>query len=426
MGIDVGAIVSYRQTSMRRKRHPKDKRKIDGPLGRLNAGEEWAMSMDTDNLTDSALANDATRLSHLFGGSGDLLPLWIAEPYVDLAPQIRASIEARAHVGWYGYETRPESLIEAFWEWMSARHGWHGSDLRTSVSPSVGTSIGVLIEQLTEPGDGVILQPPVFTDFKPLVVSAGRSVVRNSLKLTATGYCMDFDDLRAQAADPANSLLILCNPHNPVGRLWSESDLKVVAKICADHDVFVIADEIHADLVLPPHSFTPFGSIAAESRVSWAATHGPIKTFGLAGICDTLLITDDDRVSEQFRATSSRLHLNRNNVIAMAAFETAYRTGTAWLDEFLELVAGNVELLDTTLPDGIEVIRPEATYLAWLDFRQLSLPVPELARWIAAAGLALSPGHWFGRDGAGFARMTIAAPHSHIAEAVSRLTRALR
>ncbi len=384
------------------------------------------MSLIPDRLTDGALATDAARLSNLFGADGGLLPLWIAEPYVELSPEITASIEERARAGWYGYEARPDSLIDAFWEWMAARHGWHGSDLRTSVSPSVGTSIGVLLEQLTKPGDGVILQPPVFTDFKPLIVSAGRTVVRNSLTLTAAGYGMDFEDLEAKAADPANSVMILCNPHNPVGRLWSESELKTVAEICAANEVFIIADEIHADLTLRPHRFTPFASIARGSQVSWAATHGPIKTFGLAGICDTLLITDDDRLTQGFRATSSRLHLTRNNVFALAAFETAYRTGAAWLDGFLELVAGNVELLDSELPDGIEIVRPEATYLAWLDFRQLSLGVPELARWIASAGLALSPGHWFGRDGAGFARMTIAAPRSHIEEAINRLTSALR
>ena len=375
-------------------------------------------------LPDDALANSQTRLSKLFGASSGLLSLWIAEPYVDLAPEVKTAIEERSRVGWYGYETRPESLIESFWEWMSDRHGWLGSDLRTSVSPSVGTSIGVLLEQFTQPGDGVILQPPVFTDFKPLVVSAGRSVVRNPLVITATGYRMDVADLEAKAADPATRLLILCNPHNPVGRLWAESELKAVAEICAANNVFVIADEIHADLTLTPHSFTPFGSVAARSGVVWAATHGPIKTFGLAGVCDTLLVTDDNLVDERFRAASSRLHLTRNNVFAMAAFETAYRTGAAWLDGLLELVAGNIELLDDTLPSAIELVQPEATYLAWLDFRQLSLGVPELAGWLASAGVALSPGHWFGREGAGFARMTIAAPRSHIEEAISRLTAA--
>ena len=379
----------------------------------------------TAHIASNALASDATRLGNLFGQGDGLLPLWIAEPYVALAPQITASLEARADVGWYGYEARPEGLADTFWAWMAARHDWEGSHLHTSVSPSVGTSIGVLIEQHTESGNGVILQPPVFTDFKPLVVAAGRSVVRNALELTDGDYVIDFDDLETKAADPTTRLMILCNPHNPVGRLWSESDLARVARICAANDVFVIADEIHADLALAAHSFTPFATAAADTGVSWAATHGPIKTFGLAGVCDTLLVTDNEDVAKAFRKMSSRLHLTRNNVFAMTAFETAYRTGGKWLDGLLELVAGNVALLADGLPDGIGIVQPEATYLAWLDFRKVELGVPELARWLAGAGLALSPGHWFGREGAGFARMTIATPRPQIEEAIARLTKAL-
>ena len=371
-------------------------------------------------------AVDPAILARHFGSGDGLLPLWIAEPYVELAPEVTGVLEARASSGWYGYETRPRNVFDAFWEWMMARHGWDGSALRTSVSPSVGTSIGVLIELLTEPGDGVILQPPVFTDFKPLIVSAERTVVRNPLVFANNGYRMDLDDLAAQAADPANRMLILCNPHNPVGRVWTPDELAEVAAICAQHDVFVIADEIHGDLALPPFRFTPFGSSASGSGVSWAATHGPIKTFGLAGVCDTLLVTDDEHLTERFRLRSSQLHLTRNNVFGIAAFDAAYGGAGAWLDDLLDLIAGNTALLDDGLPDGIELIAPEGTYLAWLDFRRLGMDVPELAEWLASsARLALSPGHWFGREGAGFARMTVAALPEQIQEAIDRLTRAV-
>jgi len=377
-------------------------------------------------VTDNSLAADPAALARHFGDGDRLLPLWIAEPYVDLAPGVTAVLEARASNGWYGYETRPRTGIDAFWAWMTARHGWDGSGLLTSVSPSVGTSIGALIDLMTEPGDGVILQPPVFTDFKPLISAADRNVVRSALVITDNGYSMDLDYLAAVAADPANRLMILCNPHNPVGRVWTHDELTAVASICARHDVFVIADEIHADLTLPPAGFTPFASCAAESGVSWAATHGPIKTFGLAGVCDTLLVTGDEHLTERFRSMSSRLHLTRNNVFGMAAFEAAYGTAAPWLDGLLELVATNAALLRDGLPDPIDLIEPEGTYLAWLDLRPLGLDVPELADWLASsARLALSPGHWFGREGAGFARMTIAAPTEWIEEAVDRLTLAV-
>jgi cystathionine beta-lyase len=317
-------------------------------------------------------------------------------------------------------------VIDSFWEWMAARHGWDGSDLKTSVSPSVGTSIGVLIEALTEPGDGVLIQPPVFTDFKPLITSANRTAVRNPLMLTDDGYRIDLDDLEAKAAEPATRMMILCNPHNPVGRVWTRSELADVAAICARHSVFVIADEIHADLALLPFRFTPFASVAVNSGVSWAATHGPIKTFGLAGVCDTLLVTKDEAVSKLFRTRSSQLHLTRNNVFGMVAFEAGYRTGAEWLDQLLDLVAANVALLRDELPPGIKLVEPEGTYLAWLDFHELNMDVPELARWLGrSAHLALSPGHWFGRQGAGFARMTIATPTAQIEDAIVRLADAV-
>ena len=238
---------------------------------------------------------------------------------------------------------------------------------------------------------------------------------------------MDLDGLASQAANPTTQALILCNPHNPVGRVWRATELAEVAAICAHHDVFVIADEIHADITLRPHTFTPFATVAAGSKVSWAALHGPIKTFGVAGVCDSLVVTDDDRAAGLFENRNSQLHLTRNNVFGLVAFEAAYRTGAEWLDGLLELVAANRAVLRSRLPDGIELVDQEGTYLAWLDCRQLGMDVPQLAGWLAAeARLGLSPGHWFGREGAGFARMTIAAPAAQIEIAVTRLTDAVR
>ncbi len=379
------------------------------------------MTFET-NIPDHASAVD--RLDALFAGDS-LLPLWIAEPYVALAPPVRRALEHRAASGWYGYEARPAAITQAFWDWMEGRHQWDGAQLFSSISPSVGTSIGVLLEHYSDPGDGVILQPPVFTDFKPLIRAANRSAIRSSLLLEESAYKMDLNDLEAKTADPAAKVLILCNPHNPVGRQWTRSELELVASICAENDVLVIADEIHADLVLGPHPFIPFATVAAGTGVRWSAIHGPLKTFGLAGVCDTLLITDDDEITERFRTQSSRLHLTRNNVFGLAAFEAAYRDGAEWLDDFLEQIRANVALLENGLPEPLRVIRPEATYLAWLDLRGLRLDVPALARWLSQSGLALSPGHWFGREGAGFARMTIAAPATTIEEAITRLSMAI-
>ena len=363
---------------------------------------------------------------HFGTTASHVLPLWIAEPYVPLSPHVIDAVKSRATDGWFGYEVRPDEALESFWRWTERRHGWNGENLHCLVSPSVGTSLGALIEILSQPGESVILQPPVFTDFKPLIRRAGREPMTNPLRLTDGRYTMDLEDLAAKAANPTTTVMILCNPHNPVGRSWTPDELRQVATICGEHGVAVIADEIHADLALPPNRFAPFAVAASGSGVRWAATHGAIKTFGLAGLADTFLVTADEEIANRFKELSSRLHLTRNNVIALAAMEAAYKEGDSWLDDLLSLISGNIQSLRNGLPDEVGLVTPESTYLAWLDFRNLEIPVPELATWLAKeAGIALSPGHWFGREGAGFARMTIAVPEATIEEACSRIRQAV-
>ena len=371
-------------------------------------------------------ADDRASFERLFGTNDDLLPLWIAEPYLPLAPSIVHALEARASAGWYGYEIRSEGVNRSFTSWMKHRHGWDLGGTEFLVSPSLGTSIGVALELLTDPGDGVILQPPVFTDFKPLVTRSHRKVVRNSLVLDGAEYRMDLEGLDDVASRPDVKAMILCNPHNPVGRVWTPEELKAVAEICSDNDVFVISDEIHADIMLKDSRFTPFAAAAHGTDVRWIALHGAIKTFGLAGVADTLIVTEDEEFAAGFKSTSSRLHLTRNNVFALTAIETAYEHGESWLNTMLEQVARNVETLANDLPDPVRIIQPQGTYLAWIDFRGLEMDVPELSQWLGQqARLALSPGHWFGREGAGFARMSIAVESPVIDEAIQRISAAI-
>jgi cystathionine beta-lyase len=377
----------------------------------------------TREKTGRVLADDQSSLERLFGSSDDLLPLWIAEPYLPLAPPVLRALEVRSQAGWYGYEIRPQSTIDLFRSWMQRRHGWELGDAHVLTSPSIGTSIGAALEIVTKAEGAVILQPPVFTDFKPLVAHSHAKVSRNSLLFEAGHYSMDLDGLEAAAAEPGTEAMILCNPHNPVGRVWRLDELASVADICASHNVFVISDEIHADITLGESEFVPFAVAAQGTGVRWAALHGPIKTFGLAGVADTLIVTDDDDFAGAFKAMSSRLHLTRNSVFSLAASAAAYAEGDDWLDSMLAQVSENVSALANGLPDSIDLVAPEGTYLAWLDFRGLGMDVPTLGRWLPEkARLALSPGHWFGKEGAGFARMSIAVEPLVISEAINRLT----
>jgi len=197
-------------------------------------------SLTHPKFPSGAQANDPASLERLFGTSDGLLPLWIAEPYLPLAPPLVEALGTRAALGWYGYEVRPDAGSRSFRSWMDQRHGWQLGDAQTLVSPSLGTSIGATLELITKPSDVVILQPPVFTDFKPLVTRSHRKVGRNSLQFDDSRYAMDLEGLEAIASNDQTTAMILCNPHNPVGRVWESAELTAVAEICAAHDVFVI------------------------------------------------------------------------------------------------------------------------------------------------------------------------------------------
>jgi len=365
-------------------------------------------------------------LKAFFAKADNPIPLWVAEPTVELAQPIDDAIRSRADSGWYGYESRIPEYDRVFKQWMSERHGWDLSELKILQSPSIGTSIASLLDIFTADGDGVILQTPVFTDFKPLVSRSERAVIKNSLILKDGRYEMDFSGLEEAASDPKVKALILCNPHNPVGRVWTKAELANVAQICERHNVLVISDEIHCDLMLNGATFSPFADAASGTSVRWAALHGPIKTFGVAGICDTLLITDDEEIADCFGKRCDAMSLNRNNIFGLAAFHAGYSEGGEWLDEFIHKIEQNVDYIRENLPDGIELIEPESTYLAWLDFSGLGMDVPELTSWLSSeVNIAVSPGHWFGREGAGFARMTIAVEREVLVDAIERMRNAV-
>ena len=387
---------------------------------------------DFDELVDrrqvAALKVNAASMKRIFG-EADLFPSWVADMDFKAAPSVIAGLEARAAHGVFGYEYRPESLAEAIVGWNRERHGWHIASEHLLACPSVLNAIAVLVNLFSNESDGVIVQPPVFFDFKLIINNNGRRLVKNPLKLEDGRYQMDFADLELRASDPANKLLILCNPHNPVGRVWSRDELERVGDICRRHDVLVIADEIHADIVFRGHRYTPFASLSEALADTSFTCLSPAKSFNIAGTCNACLVIANDARRTACAAFYNRFEINKNNAFANVAMEQAYRHGAPWLDGVLDYLEENVALVRDYFSrhvPAVRLIEPEGTFLLWLDLRGLGLDVEALQHLLVHdARLGLNMGHWFGREGAGFARLNIACPRASLEQALGQLATAV-
>jgi len=363
-------------------------------------------------------------------GNESAIPMSVADMDLKAPPTLIKNLRKRTTHGIYGYELKPESYFTALESWYQRRHGWELDRRHIEPCPSILNAVSILINQHSDEGDGVILQPPVFFEFRMVVRSNARKVTKNPLKLVAGRYQMDFADLEAKTADPHNKILILCNPHNPIGRVWTAAELEQVAAICKRHDVFVIADEIHGDFAFPPHRYTPYLTLSESAAQNAAACLSPAKTFNIAGMVDAMAVIPNETHRQRFHDFAHRYQINKVNVFASVATETAYRDGAAWLDALLVYLQGNVALIREFLPANaarVSLIDPEGTFLVWLDFRELGLDAKALEQFLAQeAQIALAPGYWFGREGAGFARMTIGCPRASVRRALDNLAVAVK
>jgi cysteine-S-conjugate beta-lyase len=360
--------------------------------------------------------------------SEDVLPLWIADMDFAAPSIVMEKLQARVQQGVYGYEYRPESFYQAVVHWYKTRHQWKIDPQYIEPSPSVLSAISILINQHTHEGDGIIVQPPVFFEFRQIIRKNNREVIKNPLKLVDGRYEIDFDDLEEKTVVPSNKLLILCNPHNPVGRVWTKEELQKINEVCQQNNVLVISDEIHSDIVYKPHRYTPYASLPEVSAEAAFTCISPAKTFNIPGIVDAMIIIPHEPHRQRYDQFADKFQINRNNVFALTAMETAYQYGEDWLTLLLGYLQENISVIRDYLSQHIPQVRlidPQGTFLVWLDFRGLGMEAKELDQFLAQnARLAISPGYWFGREGAGFARMNIAVPRSVLLEALSRLAQA--
>ena len=362
-------------------------------------------------------------------GTQDVLPMWVADMDIETAPCVVEAVQKRAEHPIFGYEEMPESAFEAQMAWMKRRHGLALERDWLFFSPSVVASINVAIQAFTEPGEKVIVQPPVYFPFFKSVENNGRRVLSNPLKrLEAGDYTFDFDDLRSKI-DKETKLLLLCSPHNPVGRVWREEELRTLAEICLEHDITVFADEIHSDLVYAPHRHTPFASLGDAIRDMTVTAIGPGKTFNVAGLAVSTVAIADERRRERFRNVYESIHFAQGTIFGHVGFEAAYREGEPWLEALLAHLGDNLDALEALVSrhdDKLRLRRPEGTYLAWLDCSPMALGGRALRKFfIEEAKLGLSPGVGFSKEGQGYMRMNIAVPGPVMEEALRRLEKAL-
>ena len=358
----------------------------------------------------------------------DLFPGGVADMDFRAPPSVRDAMAQRLSHGVFGYETVPDGLLPALTGWMKDRHGWNIVPDHILRAPNVLNSLSMAANLFTNPGDGIIVQPPVFFDFADIIAENGRCLVESPLVLSAGKYDMDFEGLEACAADPRTKMLFLCNPHNPVGRVWSKEDLARLGAICRQHGVFVVADEIHGDITFAGHAYTPFATVSEADAINSITCLSPAKSFNIAACCGAFTIVPDEGRRNAFKAENSRLTVNKNNAFASVAMEAAYRQGGPWLDAAVSYIEGNLALVHARLNDIPEVtlITPEGTFLLWLDFRAMGLTQDDLTRFLRTeAGWAITRGIAFGEAGKGFGRLNIACPRARLAQALDGLDAAI-
>jgi cystathionine beta-lyase len=358
----------------------------------------------------------------------DVVPLSVADMELPSAPAIVEAICSRARGHVLGYTGPTDAYFEAVLSWQRRRHGWDPRREWIALSPGVVPAFFAACQVLTRPGEGIIIQPPVYYPFRSAVEAAGRTLVENPLvEGEGLRYEIDFDDLERKAADPANTLLLLCSPHNPVGRVWTADELRRIVDICLANDVFIVSDEIHDDLLMPGFEHTTIMNVMEEGEQGRCMVcTAPSKTFNMAGIqCSNIFIPDPE-VREAFGGFFDRQgnHGPTLNAFAYDVCIAAYTACDEWLDGLLSLVWENHRLLRERLADAetpIGVAPLEGTYLQWLDLRGWGKDIHELEALMVAHDLFLDEGYVFGTGGAGFERVNLACPTDVIEGAAERL-----
>jgi putative C-S lyase len=379
------------------------------------------MKLDSKIETLPLSKSNPKALMNLFGRS-DITPMWIADMDFEVAIQIQDALIKRISNSGFSYEYKPNSFLAAQQEWYKKQYGLDLNQDHIVYNPSITTTIAIAIENFTSENDGIIIQPPVFMEFRDVIRKVNRRIVKNPLKLIGNQYKIDFEDLEAKAKLTENKILILCNPHNPVGRVWKKKELDTIVRICKKHNIIIISDEIHKDIILFDNTFTSLLNYSKDWKNIIVCT-SEAKTFNLAGISDSMAIIPDETLRNTFNKISQKYNLGATNVLTRVALETAYLKGEAWLNDLIKTIESNIVSIEKELVDSkIKLIKPEGTYQVWLDFRDIFKDSKAMFQHITKnSNVGLNAGHWFGREGALFMRMNIATSNKKVINAIKKI-----
>lgn len=364
-------------------------------------------------------------------GNAEAIPMWIADMEFACPPFIVEAMRQRLEHPIFGYTTTPRAMWESIQWWQLYRHGWQVKREWLTFIPGIVRGIAYVINIFTQPGDKVIIQPPVYHPFHNITQHYGRQVVENPLKERVDGlYDMDLDALE-NLIDDQCKLFILCNPHNPGGVCWSPETLRRLAEICARHHLLVISDEIHADMTVFGHKHTPFATVSREAEQNSITFCAPSKVFNMPGVVCSYAVVPNETVREKFYGWLAGAEFDEPSIMSGIAVAAAYTPeGDEWRQQMLTYVEDNIRYVETfcqqELEDRIRAVRPEASFLIWLDCRALGLLQPELVNlFIQKAGLVLNDGTMFGTQGAGFMRLNVACPRTTLQQALKQLKKAI-
>lgn len=364
-------------------------------------------------------------------GRKDLTPMWVADMDIKAAPEIVEAMKKKVEQEIFGYVYRPDSYYESAANWLKKRFGYEISPSTLIHSPGVVPSMSILVKMLTKETDRILIQSPVYPPFAAAVKDNGRKLIENNLIKDEKGYyTIDFEDLENKLALEDVTLFILCNPHNPVGRVWRKEELEKMGELCKKHNVRILADEIWRDLIMPGYKHIPMASINKEIEDITITLFSPTKSFNLAGLQASFATFPRAEERKEFDDILGQMDVKRNNPFSLVAFETAYEKCENWLEQLIEHIDGNmqyvIDFINERLP-MVKTVKPEGTYLMWLDFNNIGIAQDKIQEFlINEAKVAMNDGATFGENGKGFARMNVACPRYMVEEAMEKIEKAIK